>query len=56
MRIRRVVIIPAIVALGVAGTALSGAAMFVHVPTHVHATASSYTYHHALVPLTYHHA
>jgi hypothetical protein len=47
MRIKRVLIIPAIVALGVAGTAMSSAAMFVHAPTHTHV---------ALVPLTYHHA
>ncbi len=53
MRIRRAVIIPAILALGVAGSALSGSVMFVaagHAPsTHVHVTASSAladTYHH----------
>jgi hypothetical protein len=45
MRIRRAIIIPAILALGVAGSILSGSAMSAaagHTPSvHVHAAASS---------------
>jgi hypothetical protein len=54
MRIRRVLIIPVILALGVAGSALSGSAMAMaagHAPSvHVQATVASghpNTYYHA---------